>query len=56
MAKKLIFMIPTGGKTLEEMQQTVKDMWPEIQKKIDAEKPPKKGILSNLYDIFLKRK
>jgi Sec-independent protein translocase protein TatA len=32
--KKLITLIPTAGKSLKDMQKTVDDMWPEIQKKL----------------------
>jgi hypothetical protein len=32
MAKKLIFIIPTDGKTLEQMENGIRLLWPKIKK------------------------
>lgn len=34
--RKLIALIPTGGKTKEEMNKTIQKIWPEIQNKLSA--------------------
>ncbi len=48
MARKLIAMIPTGGKTREEMQEAIEEAWPGIQKKINEfnKETEEKGMLA----------
>jgi len=43
--KKLIFMIPTGGKTLQEMNETIDLLWPEIANKLNIERTSKLRLL-----------
>lgn len=46
MTKKLITMIPTEGKTTEEMKETINQMWPDIQDRINKinEEAEKNGL------------
>lgn len=53
--KKLIFMIPTGGKTLQEMNEAIDLAWPEISKKLNLEKHEQKEAVKKQTDLKTKR-
>lgn len=53
--KKLIGLIPTEGKTLEEINNAVDSAWPEISKKLNLEKSSKKkGVFLRIKKLLMK--
>lgn len=54
--KKLIFMIPTGGKSLEEMNKAVGSAWPEISERLNLERPSKQWLTDTKHTLPRKAK
>lgn len=45
--RKLIFLIPTGGKTKKQVNEDLKIFWPEIRKKIEMQTVSQMQIVNN---------